>query len=1127
VSRLFDGTQTGANETWCHTPSSSVYNNLAAVSISVWLKTPSTFSSYGVLVVKDPNTDYSPALAIGGGGGFIEAFTANDQAHSRADFTFSVNTWYNLVMTWDRNGDGKIRLYVDGTEVSSYSTQTAYTGSTYNDSGDGFYFGNDTFDEGWTGKLAEIAVWSKALTVSDISNLYASTSGAAGIESANLVGYWHLCGAASPEPDATANGNNATLSSNPPVNGGEDSPGYSCAPPPPLPGTDSHSVDAYISYPPGIPYVACSGSVSGAICNNPTSPNFTGPPLQVSAPCVQPGDIILAWSRNGGISNGGISTNLTDAILASIMPSAYGTPVGPTEVGTPPYFGVELTCVLIVVPDLNLEAGTGSVPLLYVANTTLNVAPVDLVFIVVRNLNASMIYFGSDGVVHNLNSVLQAASSQAAVGASGSSGILKTAQSDTLAIGCGAVQSTSPDSGPAGLVPGPGWSPVILLPQTLLEDPLIQNPETPIAATFSQSNPSFAWVAQLVLLRPSLPGVHYVDAYVVLTEWSYIPLAGNIIPPIPPNEFIQLAGTVLQPSISAVNLAGTINSAGISSVPLAGTLQSTTRNYTKLAGSIQNPTYRTHSVDCDVSVDALSFVQLVGTISGAVATGPCGSFPDASFVNLSGWIVAPGGSVQMPNSGFTLAEDFLSSQLALAAYKPISVFILNGIALIITAFTTGVQSWQTRTRSWLRRVDAAPNGILLTTKTNVHTLPNGAVVTTTTEVRQQQDTIVTIVTIQNSATPERTSVIVTEKNKYGQTTSREIDTVNINGVIRRVETKNVYSQPPTTENIQPLKVTTLDGVQHYQFFGQENTEWAGGDAEGQTVTTTNETITPGTLNGQTQDQFGNPILQKTTDETIQTPDGKTIETKTTVIGSQSDAGTTVTDTTSQFNGIQTTIHKVVTYPDGSQSVSDVTKNDLTGDSTEVDVETVTDEFGQVTVTTTTTETKTTIDPTTGQGITTETKTVVVNKGGVTTTDTQVDTTNDFEDDIVNQKIQVIYIQEFTLNVVIDEFSMLALWEINTTQQKNYALLELFSQQLSNATLSYALRQSLIEQFNAANVCVSPVELQANGRLYQVVFAPSASAFRAKYIPGTEPHVYELQMILQERSNLINGTKGFF
>jgi len=331
-----------------------------------------------------------------------------------------------------------------------------------------------------------------------------------------------------------------------------------------------------------------------------------------------------------------------------------------------------------------------------------------------------------------------------------------------------------------------------------------------------------------------------------------------------------------------------------------------------------------------------------------------------------------------------------------------------------------------------------------------------------------------------------------------------------------VEKRNVFSQPPITENIQPLKVTTLDGIQHYQFFGAENTEWAGGEAEGLTVTTTAE-----------QTHVNNGITNKHTEETVQTPDGKTIKTTTDITGNVPGSGTTITDTSEQFNGIQTTTHKVTTYPDGSQTVSDTTTNNTTGDSIAVETEQVTDEYGQVTTTVTKTETKTFVDPTTGIVRTTETKNVTVTKNGVTITDTTVDTTNDFEDDIVNQKVQVIYIQEFTINVVIDEMSMFALWEINETHQKNFALLELFGQQLSNATLSYKLRQNLINQFNTANSCVAPVTLQANGRTYQVVFAPSASGFRAKYIPGTEPHCYELQLILQERSNLVTGTKGFF
>lgn len=616
-----------------------------------------------------------------------------------------------------------------------------------------------------------------------------------------------------------------------------------------------------------------------------------------------------------------------------------------------------------------------------------------------------------------------------------------------------------------------------------------------------------------VVQTPLQPNTHSVDCYILFQRVDHIRLAGNIIFPIRPPNFLRLVGTLATQTVSFVNLAGTIQFSTRAFVNLLGTITSANRSYVRLKGTIQNPTYDIHNIDAVVAVSTVnnnSFVNLNGTIIAPVQVGPCGSFPDSSYVNLRGWIVAAGDSVQMPNSGFTSADDFLSSQVALAAYKPMSVFILNGIALIVTAFTTGVISWQTRTRSWLRRVDAAPNGILLTSKVNKHTLPNGAVITTTTNVVQNQDMLTTTVTIQNSSTPERTSVIVTEKSKTGSINTIEKDTVNINGVATTT-TKTVHSNPPTTENIQPLKVTTLDGVEHYQFFGQDNTEWAGGEAEGTTLSTSVESITGTT---------------KVTKESVATPDGKIIETTTTVTGTQ-EAGTTTTATSEQFNGTQTVVHKVITYPNGSQTITDTVTDDTTGDSVETSTETVTDEFGQVTVTKTKTETQTFVDPTTGIARTIETKTVTVDKGGVITTDNSVDTTNDFEDDIYTQKVQVIFIQEFTLNVVIDEMSMFGLWEINETHQKNYALLELFGQQLGNLNLSFLLRQSLIDQYNAANACVIPVKLQANGRVYQVVFAPSASAFRAKYIPGTEPHVYELQMILQERSNLINGTNTSF
>ena len=130
--------------------------------------------------------------------------------------------------------------------------------------------------------------------------------------------------------------------------------------------------------------------------------------------------------------------------------------------------------------------------------------------------------------------------------------------------------------------------------------------------------------------------------------------------------------------------------------------------------------------------------------------------------------------------------------------------------------------------------------------------------------------------IQNSSTPFRTSTIVNEKTKYGAETTREIETVNINGNITTTEKKAVSSQPPTSDNIQPIKVTTLDGIQHFQFFDQPNPEWAGGDQEGLTTTTSVQTTS--TAAGGGTGPGGFPLITKTTDQTVATPDGKTIKT---------------------------------------------------------------------------------------------------------------------------------------------------------------------------------------------------------------------------------------------------------
>lgn len=643
--------------------------------------------------------------------------------------------------------------------------------------------------------------------------------------------------------------------------------------------------------------------------------------------------------------------------------------------------------------------------------------------------------------------------------------------------------------------------------------------------------PTFVHNADLYVLVPPT-SVHSVDIFVntggMGVSLSFINLNSDVIPPITdPHAFVQLRASLANLGRNFLNLAGTIVTTNNRSfLNLRGTVVQKTVNYVKLAGTVSLGGAPTHNVDLSVAPQLLSFVQLAATLVQPLTQGGCGSFPDVSFVKLAAWVVDPAQSTQAPGTGLLPADDFNSSAEALSVYSAVSQIILDNINLIVTGFTVGVISYQTRTRTWLRRVDEAPSGILITTETQVRTLPTGQVITTVTTTEQNQDTTIVTVKTSNGNTPNLVQTTVTETTKTGKVTTREITTNNVNGIIHQEQKKTVLTTPPITDNVQPIKVTTLGGLQFYQFFGPPNQEWAGGDQEGLTDTLTDIAIIPGTLNGETHDQFGNPILAKTTTVTETDPSGKTSISTTTEIGTRRDVGTIVSDTESDFNGIQTTTHQTTTYPDGSTETKDTTTNNTTGDSVETDVEVSTDIYGTVTTTTTRIETKTFVDSLSGLLREQVTKTVTTQVDGVTINEVTSTVNNNFEDDIVNDKIRVYLIQEFTVTCIMDWQNMDALLEKQIQHQTQYALVELFGQQLGNAQLSFAFRQKLIQQFDAAANCMIPLKMTALGKTYDVVFAPSASAFRAKYIPGTQPHVYEVQFIVQERSNLINGTRQF-
>lgn len=139
---------------------------------------------------------------------------------STSNETVPLSGWHHVAMTWDSGTDGLVRLYIDGVETT-YSGQTP---STLLDTSTGGYdIASDGFGDEGTELIDETAIYSTALSGAQVAALAASTTGATGAP----IGYWHLCGNISPEPDASGNGNAGLLFGSPlPSKGATNSPGY-------------------------------------------------------------------------------------------------------------------------------------------------------------------------------------------------------------------------------------------------------------------------------------------------------------------------------------------------------------------------------------------------------------------------------------------------------------------------------------------------------------------------------------------------------------------------------------------------------------------------------------------------------------------------------------------------------------------------------------------------------------------------------------------------------------------------------------------------------------------------------------------------------------------------------------
>jgi hypothetical protein len=168
----------------------ALYNSLSAFSVSVWYYSDFTSSLSGVehALVIDGAADYADYkfyLKIEFGSYQRYFFIVRNESMANryaasAYYSLTTGSWVHLVATWDVSVNSGIPvLYKSNSDVTSatnsYLDMTAFGPTSKN-----LVIGADTnYYKNFNGKIDQVATWSRALSVAEVSQLYNSGNGKA------------------------------------------------------------------------------------------------------------------------------------------------------------------------------------------------------------------------------------------------------------------------------------------------------------------------------------------------------------------------------------------------------------------------------------------------------------------------------------------------------------------------------------------------------------------------------------------------------------------------------------------------------------------------------------------------------------------------------------------------------------------------------------------------------------------------------------------------------------------------------------------------------------------------------------------------------------------------------------
>jgi hypothetical protein len=162
------------------------FDSASSYSLSVWIKTTSSLTAG--IIGKGPVKGTLPGYSVGMNNGSAEVLISSvDNIDILSTTKINDNIWHLLTLTVDsHNGNSDIFLYVDGV----LDTKTVSIG-TFPDRGNAspFFIGKDrTSTAFFAGSVDDIRVYSKALSGSDVINLFVSGGWATPIDTTTTGG---------------------------------------------------------------------------------------------------------------------------------------------------------------------------------------------------------------------------------------------------------------------------------------------------------------------------------------------------------------------------------------------------------------------------------------------------------------------------------------------------------------------------------------------------------------------------------------------------------------------------------------------------------------------------------------------------------------------------------------------------------------------------------------------------------------------------------------------------------------------------------------------------------------------------------------------------------------------------